>query len=153
MTQTTLNSFNANYLIFLQEYLKSELPQIAWIDQDMQQDADPTRPPLAYPALLVDFASTDFSNESAPGVFAVTTISMRLIDTPASQSYADAPLSVRTDALGLYELEHRLISALHGWTPDDGFAQPLSILSSVSGRADSKLRIRVLTFATAYEML
>ena len=153
MTQTNLNSFSANYLIFLQEHLKSQIPQIAWIDQDMRQDSDQLRPSLAYPALLIDFPTTNYSNESAPGIFAITTIRMRLIDVPVSQSYADAPLSVRSDALSFYELEHRLICILHGWTPDDDFAQPLSIISSTSERADSELRIRTLTFTTAYEML
>lgn len=147
-----LNSFNAQHFIALQDYIKATIPSIQWIDQDMRQDTAEPRPSLAYPALLVDYADTQFSEASATTLVAESTIRMRLIDAPASQSYADAPLSVRADALEFYELEHEIIDALHGWTPSEDIAQPLIIKSATTERSDPALRIRALTFTTAYSL-
>ncbi|MEG2599666.1 MAG: hypothetical protein RSA66_09355 [Muribaculaceae bacterium] len=145
-------SFNALHFIALQDYIKVSIPTIQWIDQDMRQDTAEPRPTLAFPALLIDYADTQFSEASASALVAEATIRMRLIDAPTSQSYADAPLHVRTDALEFYELEHAIIEALHGWTPNEDMAQPLILKSANTERSDPALRIRTLTFTTAYSL-
>lgn len=145
--------FYSALMLALQELITTNLPEIQFIDQDLDQDSNGNLTlPMAYPAILIDFTATDFSQESGMGLFASTKITMRLIANPISQSYADAPLAVRQDALGFYDLEHRLISILHGWTPSLEWVQPLSIMSARTIKSDPALRSRELIFSTAFEL-
>lgn len=140
--------FYSYIFLALQERIKEQLPEIAHIDLDLSQD---DAPQIILPAILIDFPDTDFSEIGYSDLFAAATISVRLLASPVSQSYADAPLDVRTEALSYFDLEHRLTSALHGWTPDNDICQPLILTKAQTTRATPQLRSRKLTLTTAYE--
>jgi hypothetical protein len=148
-----LQSFFARYYLDICERIRTEVPEIEWIEQDFGQDVfDKWRPNVAFPAVLIDFPSANYDAESGLSQFGEVTLSVRLLVAPFTQSYDDAPIEVKEDALQYFEIEQKLINALHGWMPDDGYCQPL-IRSSIqsNNRNDIGLRIRNLVFTTAYE--
>lgn len=148
-----LKSFFARYYLDLCERIRMEVPEIEWIEQDFGQDVfDKWRPNVAFPAVLIDFPSVSYDAEATMSQFAEVTLSVRLLVAPFTQSYDDAPIEVQEDALQYFEIEQKLINALHGWQPEDEYCQPL-IRSSVQShnRNDIGLRIRNLVFTTAYE--
>jgi hypothetical protein len=148
-----MNSFFAQFYLDLCERIKQEVPEIEWIEQDFGQDAfDKWRPNVAFPAVLIDFPNANYSAESGLSQFGNVTVALRLLVAPFSQSYDDAPVEVKQDALDYFELEAKLVEALHGWAPDAEYCQPLIRESITSNnRNDIGLRIRNLTFSTAYE--
>ncbi len=141
--------FYSFIFLALQQRIMEQLPEIAHIDLDFSQD---DAPQIILPAILIDFPNTDFTELCDGSAFATATISIRLLASPVSKSYADAPLDVRTDAMSYFDLEHRLISALHGWSPNDDICQPLILTTAQTTRATPQLRSRRLTLTTAYEL-
>ena len=148
-----MDSFFANFYLDLCDRIRTAVPAIEWIEQDFGQDVfDKWRPNVAFPAVLIDFPSAQYSGEGGSRQFGEVTVSIRLLVVPFEQSYDDAPLEVKKGALKYFELEQQIISALHNWCPDGGYCQPL-VRSSVSSnnRNDIGLRIRNFLFTTAYE--
>lgn len=149
----TLTSFFARYYLDLCSRIKAECPEIEWIEQDFGQEAfDKWRPTVAFPAVLIDFPSASYEAEAGLSQFGEVNVTIRLMVAPFSQSYEDAPIEVKEGALQYFELEQKLVNILHGWTPEDSYCQPL-IRGSIqsSNRNDIGLRIRNLSFSTAYE--
>jgi len=148
-----MNSFFANFYLDLCKRIRTAVPVIQWIEQDFGQDVfDKWRPNVAFPAVLIDFPSAQYSGEGGLSQFGEVSVSLRLLVSPFSQSYDDAPLEVKKEALQYFEIEQQLVEALHGWTPDGGYCQPM-VRSSITSnnRNDIGLRIRNLSFTTAYE--
>ena len=141
--------FYSYIFLALQERIKEQLPEIAHIDLDFGQD---DAPQIILPAILIDFPDTDFSEIGDGSLFANATISIRLLASPISQSYADAPLEVRADALNYFTLEQHLIELLHGWSPNPDLCQPLIITRAQTTRATPQLRSRKLTLTTAFDL-
>jgi hypothetical protein len=148
-----MNSFFSQYYLDLCDRIKEAVPEIEWIEQDFGQDVfDKWRPNVAFPAVLIDFPRAVYSAEAGLKQFAEVSVSIRLLVAPFSQSYEDAPIEVREDALHYFELEQQLVDALHGWMPDDAYCQPLIRESITSNnRNDIGLRIRNITFSVGYE--
>ncbi|MFV0313275.1 MAG: hypothetical protein ACK5KN_16730 [Dysgonomonas sp.] len=148
-----LVSFFARYYLDICERIRTEVPEIEWIEQDFGQDVfDKWRPNVAFPAVLIDFPAASYDAEAATSQFGEVTMSVRLLVAPFTQSYEEAPIEVKEDALQYFEIEQKLINALHGWQPEDEYCQPL-VRSSIqsNNRNDIGLRIRNLAFTTAYE--
>lgn len=147
-----MNSFFARFYLDFQEKITKHVPEIRWIEQDMGQDVNQQwRPNVAFPALLVDFSNTDFSGEATLSMFAITTVSLKLIFAPFSQSYHLAPQQIKHEALQYFEIEHKLIGTLQGWQKE--YFQSLLIQNITSdNHNDTGLRIRNITFTTAFEL-
>jgi hypothetical protein len=157
-----MESYFADLYLHLQERIKTQVPEIEWIEQDFGQDVfDKWRPNVAFPAVLIDFPDASYENLSGSGQTATVAVTLRLLVAPFEQSYEEAPLTVREGALEYFELEHKLIQAIHGWAPSytpplegsgEVYTQPLirTRLSS-NNRNDLGLRIRELQFTTAYQ--
>lgn len=147
-----LLSVYSRLFIDLCERLAEAVPELAWVDHDWGQDQSDTRPALAWPAALIDFAATQYDNIGGLSQFANATLTVRLFMDNFAQSYAAAPKESKEKALACYELERKVVSALHGWAPPDGYCQEL-IRTAEAGdnRNDIGLRIRTITFTTAFE--
>ena len=131
--------------------LQEAVPELAWIDHDWGQDQAEVRPMLAYPAALIDFPATDYSGLSGLSQWGEATVTVRLFFESYDQSSAAAPRESREAAMGFYETEHRAVEALHGWMPPGGYCQELvRAADSSENRGDIGLRIRRLTFSTAF---
>lgn len=148
-----MESFFADLFLDMQERIKTEVPEIEWIEQDFGQDQyDKWRPNVAFPAVLIDFPDTQYDELATGSQLAIATVSVRLFVAPFSQSYEDAPIEVRRDALQFFELEKKVVGCLQKWMPDAGYCQPLiRTRATSSNRNDVGLRIRELTFTTEFE--
>lgn len=152
-----MESFFAQLYLDIQERIKDQVPAIQWIEQDFGQDTfDKWRPSVAFPALLLDFTASEYSELSELNQLADVTIVCRLLVAPFSQSYEGAPIEVVQDAISYFDLEREVVAALHGWTPneyaDSNYCQRLTRKRCVSAnRSDIGLRIRELHFTTQFE--
>lgn len=158
-----MTSYFSQLYLDIQQRIKTEVPEIAWIEQDFGQDVfDKWRPNVAFPAVLIDFPSADYENIAGMGQTAVVTIHIRLLVAPFQQSYEAAPIEIRKEALSYFDLEQKLVDALHGWEPslplaggageEHYYSQALTRTRITSNnRNDIGLRIRELQFTTAYD--
>lgn len=138
-------------LVALEDHISAALPEV-WCDQYWGQDEASVRPMLAYPAVLVDIEGTSYSEMGGFSQFAECTVTLRLFCESYASSAARSPAQSRAKALEYLELEHRLVQAVQGWQPAGGLCQPLvRTADSSDNRKDLNLRIRTITFTTAFE--
>lgn len=148
-----LVSFFAKYYLDLCDRIRTEVPEIKLIEQDFGQDAlDKWRSNVMFPTILIDFPTVSYNTETTMSQLAEVTLNIRLLSAPFKQSNDNAPIEIKEDALLYFDIEQKLTKALNGWQPDGEYCQPL-IRSSIqsNNRNDIGLRIRNLTFTTAYE--
>lgn len=148
-----MDNFFAQFLLDFQNRINLKMPEIKYVDQDLGQlgqVGEDEKPPLSYPAILIDFPNTDFSNISAGAQLGIVQISIQLIFAPYSQSWQKVPLSVREKALEYLVIEQKLHKALQNWNGD--YFQPL-IRTSIKSQNnnDVGLRVRNLNYTTQYE--
>jgi hypothetical protein len=135
------------------ERIKEEVEEINWIEQDFGQDViDQWRPQVAFPAVLIDFPDTSYNDMLVNEQTAEAIIRIRLMMAPYTQSYEGAPIEVIEDALSYFEIEKKIVDALHMWQPDEAYCRPLiRRRASSQNRGDIGLRIRTIDFDTAFE--
>lgn len=146
-----MNSFFANFFIDLQEFIKSNVPEILWVEQNFGQYGDPEfSSKTIFPACLIDFNQTTYSNMGGNIQLGACNVNLVLLFKPFSQSYSSAPNNVKERALEYYNIEHKLATALNGWAMD--YFTPLTRMSAISqNRNEIGLRIRELNFTTEFE--
>lgn len=144
------DNYFGQLLIELSDHIKTEVPVLRMIDQDLGQlEEDDYRPKCAFPALLIDFAATTYSELSDLAQMGDVTLVLRLAFAPFSSSEQKAPMNVRQKALNYYALEQKLFEAVQGWNNE--FTQPMIRVGADTERRNDSLRVRVLTFTTNYE--
>lgn len=143
--------FNTEMYLILQDRLKSEVPELKYIEQNLGQYLDENyRASVSFPALLIDFTNTTFTGLSGNIQLGNATINLVLLFEAFSQSYDKAPEQVKRKALEYYDLEAKIHKALQGWSPD--FCSPLVRISTKSqNRHDKAVRIREIDYTTEYE--
>lgn len=138
-------------ILDIANHIKETVPGIVMVDQYLGQDQTDLRPSLAYPAVLVDFDRAEYSMIGASNQIADSQISIRLFLDNYASSISQAPELIRQKALEVYDIEKRLVEALHNWQPSEGYIQPLVRISSYSqNRNDIGLRIRNIVFTTSW---
>ncbi len=148
-----MDYFFSQILIDLYKRISTEVPEIEFIDQDLGQlgqRGKDGRPPLAYPAVLIDFPNTDYSELSSTAQLGNCPITFQLVFDTYAQTWHEAPKEVIMKGLEYLNIEQRLHNCLNGWHLD--YFQPL-IKTSVRSQNnnDIGLRVRQLTFTTEYE--
>jgi len=146
------NYFGTLYLN-LADRLKTAVPELRWIDQDFGQlERFEYRPEVSFPCVLIDFVNATYSQMAELSQLGEVAVQLRLGLAPFSQSYQIAPQDVKEKALEYYTIEQKVFQAIHGWHND--FCQPLIRQSAITEHRDNDpigLRVRILTFMTAFE--
>ena len=144
-------SFYDQFILDLQEHLKEKVPEIRYVDQNLAQWGDENfRSSVSFPALLVDFPNTVYSEISSGSQLGLCTIEFALLFNVSSQSYNLAPEAVKVKALDYYKTEQKLVSHLQKWSKD--YFSVLIRTGAVSkNKNEIGLRIRELTFTTEFE--
>ncbi|KQT17411.1 hypothetical protein ASG31_08345 [Chryseobacterium sp. Leaf404] len=148
-----MDNFFANFLLDFQNRITEKVPEIKYIDQDLGQlgqDSEDERPPLVYPAILIDFPSTDYTNISGGAQVGAVQISIQLIFAPFSQSWQKAPQPVKEKALEYLAIEQKVHKALQNWEADYFQALVRTNIRSQNNN-DIGLRVRNLNYTTQYE--
>lgn len=148
-----MDYFFSEILQDLQQHICAHVPEIAFIDQDLGQLAqvgENGRPPLAFPALLIDFPDSTFSELATSGQLGNVPITLQLVFDNYSQTWHKAPKESIMKGLEYLNIEQRLHNCLNGWHED--YFTPL-IRTSVKSQNnnDIGLRVRTLSYTTSYE--
>lgn len=147
-----LQSFFSLLYTGIVKRIKEMVPEIRWIDQDLGQlEFYNERPPVAWPCVLIDFPSTSYDQLLQQVQTGNIIINCRLAFAPFSQSSNTAPQAVMDKALHFWELEMKLYQALQNWNPSQDICQPLTRTTATTERREDAIRVRVISFTTAFE--
>lgn len=141
----------ARLFLDLQEQIKTKVPEITYIEQDLGQlGSEDPRKMMSFPGVLIDFPDTGFSNLQGKNQLALPIVSIVLAMDTYSQTYHMAPIEVRELGLAYLELEQKLYMAIANWESD--YCELLNRTSAKGlNRNDVGLRVRELTFTTKFE--
>jgi hypothetical protein len=147
-----LTSFFAQLFVALQAKILLDVPEIKWVDQDLGQlEFYEVRPAVLMPCVLIDFDSTTFDQMQQDRQAGNCTFTLRLGFPAFSSANSAAPDSAKEKALKYFEIENRLYAAIQGFDAE-GIMQPATRVSVVTERREEdNLRVRILTFSTAFE--
>ncbi|MDA6072070.1 hypothetical protein NJT12_20805 [Flavobacterium sp. AC] len=137
--------------LLLQEHIKTEVPEVMYIEQDLGQlGTDDPRNCMSFPGVLIDFPNTPFSNLQGKNQLANPVISITLVFDNYSQTWQDAPLDVRKTGLKYLEVEQKIFMAIQNLESD--FCEALNRTAATGhNRNDVGLRVRELTFTSEFE--
>lgn len=148
-----LQSFYGQFLLALQAYLNTEVPEIRYIDRDLAQlDIGPDdlgRYPVSFPCLIIDFTDAVYDQLGNQVQTGTPTLLCRLAAAPFSTSNSLAPTAVREKALKFWELEQKLYVALQGWDAG-GLCQPLTRFRAASEQREDTIAVRQVYFNTFF---
>lgn len=148
-----MDYFFSQILIDLQKRISEEVPEIQFIDQDLGQlgqVGEQGRPPLAFPACLIDFPNTDYSEIATSAQLGSVPITFQLAFDNYSQTWHKSPKPVIVKGLEYLNVEQRLHNCLNGWFKDY-FSPLIRINVKSQNNNDIGLRVRQLTYTTSYE--
>ena len=89
----TPKSFFSHFFLDLQDFLNKNLTDIKWIDVDNGQIDSVIRPPLSYPAILIDFSANDVDELGVGSYRMDVVVHLYLITDNFAASYHKAPLN------------------------------------------------------------
>lgn len=141
----------ARIFLDLQEHIKTEVPEIAYIEQDLGQlGSDDPRKMMIFPGVLIDFPTTPYSNLQGKNQLALPTINILVVQDSYSQTYNLAPQEVREIGLQYLEIEQKVFMAVASWESD--YCEGL-VRTNANGhnRNDLGLRVRELVFTSEFE--
>ena len=149
--------FFGELLIAIQKRIAEKVPEIKYSNIDIGQLEVYTldSPSVDWPALLIDFPDAtydDLHGYEQSGDFNIVT---RLGFNPFSQTSNLQPEEVRRNGLYYFELEQKVVNAMHGWQPlkPDGtpLCQPFSRRRvATERREEDAFRVRAIGFTSAY---
>jgi hypothetical protein len=145
-----MNSTFANIFLALQSYIQANVTAIKYIDQDLGQLKSGSRPPVAWPCVLIDFEDFSFENMSTNVQTAKGIVTLRLGFPPFSNSSQATPATYLQQAISYYDLEWALHKAIQGWAPGDDYGHLDRISTTTQKRTDS-YRVRELRYSIAFE--
>ena len=140
----------ATLFLQLQEYIKTSVPAIQWIDQDLGQlENYEIKPSVKFPCVLIDFDAFTYEDMGENGQFAQGDVVLRLAFPPFSNTSSPTPLLWKEKGLAIYDIEYALYTALQGWKPV-GYGYMLRDNTNIERREDA-IRVRTMRFSISYE--
>lgn len=141
-----------NIYLELVNRLKTEVPELRYIDQDFGQlENYTTMPPVSFPCVLIELGEFDFEDFAGKNTQQGQGMVLIRFATEAwSQSNNLATQQIRETALAYYDIEQKIHLALHGWRAT-GFSKLLRRKAVKEQRDDTNLRVRILAYTTSFE--
>lgn len=138
-------------LLDIMTHICSAVPEVRLVSRYVGQDQTAIRPSIASPTVLVDIDSANYENLADGSQYVdLATISVRLL----VDSYTSPAVTTKQIPKGLmedFELEKKLVDALHNWSPGEYCTPLIRTTASSENRHDINLRIRIITFTTSFE--
>lgn len=119
---------NKTIIIKILEHLKKNVKELRWIDVEAGQLAATERPPIAYPACLVDMAYTQCEALSGPRQKVTVQIQLQIVFQHQGATSSATPTAFRDKALAYYDVTEKIHEALQYWTAE-GLWMPLKRVS------------------------
>ncbi|WP_298307231.1 hypothetical protein [Flavobacterium sp.] len=141
----------AKLIIDIQKRIKDNIPEIKFIDENKgQYGFDDFKARVLFPAVLIDFPNTPFSDLSTNIQLGNCTISLSLMFDPYNNTSSLTPLNIVEAGLNYYEIEQKLHRFMQGWCLD--YFTPLSRVNATSqNRNEIGIRIREVFYNTEFE--
>lgn len=147
-----VTDFYSLLLLKIYNYVKEQVPEIAWCDLDVGQlELDMERPPVKFPCLLVDFLDTQYNELHQQTQEATGGIQLRLGFAPFSNTSFATPAEWLQKGVGYFALEQKVYKAFQYWHADQ-LCSPLTRTRAFTekGREDT-YRVRNMFFSTYWQ--
>jgi len=144
-----MNSPFANIFLAVQDRIKSAVPAIKYIDQDLGQ-LRAAKPAVAWPCVLIDFEDFSFEDYGTLVQSAQGTVVVMLGFAPNSNSTQATPAAYVQQALNYYDIEWALHVALQGWTPGGDIGR-LDRTNARTLRRNDNYRVREIRYSLAFD--
>ena len=147
-----MNSPLANLYLAIMARIKSEVPDIKWIDFDLGQleAYDGERPPVEWPCLLIDFTNTEYDQMQGYQDGNVN-VQLRLAFDEYENTNGDTPTPLLEQALEYLEIEQQVYEALQAWYADNLLSNAMIRKSVISeDRKEDNLRVRRMIYSATF---
>jgi hypothetical protein len=122
---------------------------LKWIDaDDGQLDFFEMKPPVAFPAAIVDVEYPDCEDIGDTNQLCTARVTIRLAFEPAGQTSSKAPTLVQAKALARFDVVSACFTALQAWSDDEVGA--FSRKSQTTEKRDDNLRVIVQVWETTF---
>lgn len=140
---------NKDFFIAITDHIKTSVPQIKWVDADEAQLNVVGRPPLAFPACLVDISYPHCETISGGKQHVSARVELRVVFNIQGSTNAAAPAMVRERSLARFDTLEALHKALQWWNAD-GLFNPLRRISSTPERRADDLKVYKVVYETEF---
>lgn len=144
------NASQSELLLQIQQRIKTAVPYIRHIEEDLGQLEDyKTKPEVSWPCALI---STEIAQANDMGDLAQMVDGMviiRLALPPYSSGAAWFDQATKEKALRIYDIEWQVYKALHGWQPTN--FSSLSFRTATNERRNDAIRVREMRFEAQWE--
>ena len=140
---------NKDFFIAITDHIKTSVPQIKWVDADEAQLNVVGRPPLAFPACLVDISYPHCETISGGKQHISARVELRVVFNIQGSTNAAAPAMVRERSLARFDTLEVLHKALQWWNAD-GLFNPLRRISSTPEPRADDLKVYKVVYETEF---
>ena len=140
---------NKDFFISITNHIKQTVPEICWVDADENQLNTSSRPPLGWPACLVDISYTNCETHVGGKQKIKARVELRVAFYLQGQTNADAPTEVRERALKRFDVLENLHRSLQWWN-GEGLFNPLRRISSMPEKRADGLKVYKVIYETEF---
>lgn len=140
---------NKVFFLAVTNHIAANVSQIKWVDADEGQLNFACRPPVAFPACLVDISYPQCESLSGGVQRIRARVELRVVFAIQGSTNAAAPAAVRERSLARFDVLEALHKALQWWN-GGGLFNPLKRISSTPERRADDLKVYRVVYETEF---
>lgn len=140
---------NKVFFLAVTNHIAANVSQIKWVDADEGQLNVACRPPVAFPACLVDISYPQCESLSGGVQRIRARVELRVVFAIQGSTNAAAPAAVRERSLARFDVLEALHKALQWWN-GGGLFNPLKRISSTPERRADDLKVYKVVYETVF---
>lgn len=140
---------NKVFFLAVTNHIAANVSQIKWVDADEDQLNVACRPPVAFPACLVDISYPQCESLSGGVQRIRARVELRVVFAIQGSTNAAAPAAVRERSLARFDVLEALHKALQWWN-GGGLFNPLKRISSTPERRADDLKVYRVVYETEF---
>ncbi len=140
---------NKVFFLAVTNHIAANVSQIKWVDADEGQLNVACRPPVAFPACLVDISYPQCESLSGGVQRIRVRVELRVVFAIQGSTNAAAPAAVRERSLARFDVLEALHKALQWWN-GGGLFNPLKRISSTPERRADDLKVYRVVYETEF---
>lgn len=140
---------NKVFFLAVTNHIAANVSQIKWVDAEEGQLNVACRPPVAFPACLVDISYPQCESLSGGVQRIRARVELRVVFAIQGSTNAAAPASVRERSLARFDVLEALHKALQWWN-GGGLFNPLKRISSTPERRADDLKVYRVVYETEF---
>lgn len=140
---------NKVFFLAVTNHIAANVSQIKWVDADEGQLNVACRPPVAFPACLVDISYPQCESLSGGVQRIRARVELRVVFAIQGSTNAAAPAAVLERSLARFDVLEALHKALQWWN-GGGLFNPLKRISSTPERRADDLKVYRVVYETEF---